>query len=175
MGFSNSFVNHEVTIQKQKRTNSRKSLNPQISETYIDVNRNTFTDGKRELLQALKELKKSYISVPENVYAKDLTREARFYSNRTLHEYAKRSLSEAHRLLPTDLNITTAMSECFLNCGQFTEALMAANVVLSHVRILKGFNLKMSQLGGQQRPISLKRSRNSKKLDVGEGEDPPKN
>ena len=135
MPFSKSYVNHEVIIEKQKRTNSRKSLNPQLSEMYIDVNRNTYTDGKRELLQALKELKKSHVTVPEeNVYAQDLTREARFYSNRTLHEYAKKSLLEAHRLLPMNLNITTAMSECFLNCGQFTEALMAANIVLNHVR-----------------------------------------
>ena len=98
MAFSNSYVNHEVTIEKRKRTSSRKSLNPQLSEMYIDVSRNTFTDGKSELLQALKELKKHITVEEENVYAQDLVREARFYSNRTQHEYAKKSLFEAHRL-----------------------------------------------------------------------------
>ena len=54
------------------------------------------------------------------------------------------------------------MSECLLNCGQFTEALMAANIVLSHVSIL--FDVIIGRrvfpgdsiLDGRQQPISLK-------------------
>ena len=85
-----NIVNHEVRLGARKRSKNYESLSPRMMDIYVDSARNTATTEGRELLTALKELKKSsQEEMEEDIRVRILTREAQHYTSRNLHTQAR--------------------------------------------------------------------------------------
>ena len=85
-----NIVNHEVRLRARKRSKNHESLSPRMMDIYVDSARNTATTEARELLAALKELKKSsQEEMEEDTRAKILIREAQYFTSRSLHQQAR--------------------------------------------------------------------------------------
>ena len=90
-----NIVNHEVRLGARKRSKNYESLSPRMMDIYVDSARNTATTEGRELLTALKELKKSsQEEMEEDIRVRILTREAQHYTSRNLHQQARDILIE---------------------------------------------------------------------------------
>ena len=85
-----NIVNHEVRLRARKRSKNHESLSPRMMDIYVDSARNTATTEARELLAALKELKKSsQEEMEEDTRARILIREAQYFRSRNLHKQAR--------------------------------------------------------------------------------------
>ena len=98
-----NIVNHEVRLGARKRSKNHESLSPRMMDIYVDSARNTATTEARELLTALKELKKcSQEAMEEDTRARILTREAQHYTTRKLHPQARDILIQGDSLSALD-------------------------------------------------------------------------
>ena len=85
-----NIVNHEVRLRARKRSKNHESLSPRMMDIYVDSARNTATTEARELLAALKDLKKSsQEEMEEDTRARILIREAQYFRSRNLHKQAR--------------------------------------------------------------------------------------